>query len=52
VPKEILIVDDELSVVVPSQFLMEQQGYRVMVAARGRGVEIANSQIIKLRHYC
>jgi DNA-binding response OmpR family regulator len=34
-PKEILIVDDELSVVVPIQFLMEQQGYRVMVAARG-----------------
>ena len=34
-PKEILIVDDELSVVVPIQFLMEQQGYRVMVATRG-----------------
>lgn len=34
-PKEILIVDDELSVAVPIQFLMEQQGYRVIVAARG-----------------
>lgn len=34
-PKEILIVDDELDVVVPIQFLMEQQGYGVMVAYRG-----------------
>jgi DNA-binding response OmpR family regulator len=34
-PKEILIVDDEPSVVVPIQFLMEQQGYRVMSAERG-----------------
>ena len=33
--QEILIVDDEPSVVVPIQFLMEQQGYRVMVAERG-----------------
>jgi DNA-binding response OmpR family regulator len=33
--KEILIVDDEPSVVVPIQFLMEQQGYRVMTAERG-----------------
>ena len=33
--KEILIVDDEPSVVVPIQFLMEQQGYRVMIAERG-----------------
>jgi len=34
-PKEILIVDDEPGVVVPIQFLMEQQGYRVMTAERG-----------------
>ncbi len=33
--KEILIVDDEPDVVVPIQFLMEQQGYLVMVAERG-----------------
>ena len=33
--KEILIVDDEPSVVVSIQFLMEQQGYRVMIAERG-----------------
>ncbi len=33
--KEILIVDDEPNVVVPIQFLMEQQGYRVMIAERG-----------------
>ena len=33
--KEILIVDDEPDVVVPIQFLMEQQGYRVMIAYRG-----------------
>jgi DNA-binding response OmpR family regulator len=34
-PKEILIVDDEPNVVVPIQFLMEQQGYKVMTAERG-----------------
>ena len=34
-PKEILIVDDELSIVVPIQFLMEQQGYDVIVAKNG-----------------
>jgi DNA-binding response OmpR family regulator len=34
-PKEILIVDDERNVVVSIQFLMEQQGYRVMIAERG-----------------
>ena len=31
-PKEILIVDDEPDVVVPIQFLMEQQGYLVMIS--------------------
>ena len=34
-PKEILIVDDEPGVAVAIQFLMEQQGHRVMVAQRG-----------------
>ena len=34
-PKEILIVDDEPSIVVPIQFLIEQQGYIVMVAENG-----------------
>jgi DNA-binding response OmpR family regulator len=33
--KEILIVDDEPGIVVPVQFLMEQQGYNVMTADRG-----------------
>jgi DNA-binding response OmpR family regulator len=33
--KEILIVDDEPNVVVSLQFLMEQQGYKVMIAERG-----------------
>jgi DNA-binding response OmpR family regulator len=34
-PKEILIVDDEPAVAVAIQFLMEQQGHRVLVAQRG-----------------
>jgi DNA-binding response OmpR family regulator len=34
-PKEILIVDDESSIVVPIQFLMQQQGYNVIVAENG-----------------
>ena len=34
-PKEILIVDDEPDIVVPVQFLMEQQGYHVTTANRG-----------------
>ena len=33
--KEILIVDDEPSIVVPVQFLMQQQGYNVLVAEDG-----------------
>ena len=33
--KKILIVDDEPGIVVPIQFLMEQQGYHVMTAQRG-----------------
>jgi len=32
---QILIVDDEPGIVVPLQFLMEQQGYNVMTAQRG-----------------
>ena len=34
-PKEILIVDDEPSIVVPIQFLMQQQGYSVLIAENG-----------------
>ncbi len=33
--KNLLIVDDEPNAVVPIQFLMEQQGYKVMIAERG-----------------
>ena len=34
-PREILIVDDEPGIVVPIQYLMEQQGYSVLVAENG-----------------
>ena len=34
-PKEILIVNDEPGIVLRVQFLMEQQGYLVMIAERG-----------------
>jgi DNA-binding response OmpR family regulator len=34
-PKRILIVDDEPSIIVPLQFLMEQNGYEVAVAFSG-----------------
>jgi DNA-binding response OmpR family regulator len=34
-PKKILIVDDEPSIIVPLQFLMEQNGYEVFVAFSG-----------------
>lgn len=33
--KKILIVDDEPSIIVPVQFLMEQNGYDVLVAFSG-----------------
>ena len=33
--KEILIVDDEPGIVIPIQFLMEQQGFRVIAAENG-----------------
>ena len=32
---KILIVDDEPNIVIPLQFLMEQHGYRVLVAQSG-----------------
>jgi DNA-binding response OmpR family regulator len=35
-PNKILIVDDEPSIVVPIQFLMEQNGYTVAVAYNGK----------------
>lgn len=34
-PKKILIVDDEPSIIVPVQFLMEQNGYDVRIAFSG-----------------
>ena len=34
-PRTILIVDDEPNIVVPLQFLMEQNGYSVIVAQSG-----------------
>ena len=34
-PPKILIVDDEPNIVIPLQFLMEQHGYRVLVAQSG-----------------
>ena len=34
-PATILIVDDEPNIIVPLQFLMEQSGYRVLVAQSG-----------------
>lgn len=34
-PKKILIADDEQSIVVPLEFLMQQKGYHVMAAYNG-----------------
>ena len=34
-PKKILIVDDEPNIVIPLQFLMEQNGYSALVAQSG-----------------
>ncbi|MBU1181149.1 MAG: response regulator [Proteobacteria bacterium] len=34
-PEKILIADDEQSIVVPLEFLMQQKGYRVMAAYNG-----------------
>jgi DNA-binding response OmpR family regulator len=33
--KQILIVDDEPNVVIPIQFLLKQQGYKIMIAESG-----------------
>jgi DNA-binding response OmpR family regulator len=35
-PKTILIVDDELSILVPLQFLMEKEGYVTKLAQSGK----------------
>ena len=35
-PKTVLIVDDELSILVPLQFLMEKAGYRAKLAQSGK----------------
>ncbi len=35
-PKTILIVDDELSILVPLQFLMEKAGYKAKLAQSGK----------------
>jgi len=34
-PQKILIVDDEPNIVIPLQFLMEQNGYLTLVAQSG-----------------
>lgn len=34
--KSVLIVDDEMSILVPLQFLMERSGFRVMLAQSGK----------------
>ncbi len=34
-PKTVLIVDDEPNIVIPIEFLMEQNGYSVLVAGSG-----------------
>ena len=44
--KKVLIVDDEPNIIVPLQFLMEQNGYEVIVAATG---EAAMEAIAKNR---
>ena len=48
-PKKILIVDDEPSIIVPVQFLMEQNGYDVMVAFSGEeAMEIITEKKVDL----
>lgn len=48
-PKQILIVDDEPSIIVPVQFLMEQNGYEVMVAFSGEeAMEIITEKKVDL----
>ncbi len=44
-PDTILIVDDEPSIVAPLQFLMERNGYRVLVAQTGeKALEIIQAE--------
>jgi DNA-binding response OmpR family regulator len=45
-PKTILIVDDELSILVPLQFLMEKAGYTAKLAQSGK------EAIEKIAAYC
>jgi len=48
-PKKILIVDDEPSIIVPVQFLMEQNGYDVMIAFSGEeAIEIIAEKKVDL----
>jgi DNA-binding response OmpR family regulator len=48
-PKKILIVDDEPSIIVPVQFLMEKSGYDVMVAFSGEeAIEIVAEKKVDL----
>ena len=48
-PKKILIVDDEPSIIVPLQFLMEQNGHDVMVAFSGEeAMEIITEKKVDL----
>ena len=48
-PKKILIVDDEPKIIVPVQFLMEQNGYDVMIAFSGEeAMEIIDENKIDL----
>jgi len=45
-PNKILIVEDEPSIVVPLQFLMEQNGYDVMVTTNGEeAVDLIKAKI-------
>ncbi|MCK7513924.1 MAG: response regulator [Desulfobacterales bacterium] len=43
-PKKILIVDDEPSIIVALQFLMEQNGYETLVAFSGEEAMEAGRQ--------
>ncbi|MBW1820138.1 MAG: response regulator [Deltaproteobacteria bacterium] len=48
-PKKILIVDDEPRIIVPVQFMMEQNGYDVMIAFSGEeAMEIIDENKIDL----
>ncbi len=51
-PKQILIVDDEPSIIVALQFLMEQNGYKTIVAFSGEeameAIELYHPDLILL----